>query len=78
MSKNLKKIISILSLVYFLSVALVWSGIALAGGIDITKLLMSWVFFVSAGIIVLLAKMSSPYITFFTLFRKKRRVHNEI
>ncbi len=71
MSKNLKKIIFILSLVYFLSVALVWSGIALAGGIYCTKLLMSWVLF-AAGIIILLrlVKMSSPFITVFSLFRK--------
>jgi len=70
MSKNLRKIIFILSLVYFLSVALVCSVIALAGGIKCIKLLMSWVFFAS-GIIILVAKVSPTYITFFTLFGKK-------
>lgn len=75
MSKNLKKIIFVLSLVYFLSIGLVCSGIALVGGINCFKVLLSWVFFAFG--IIMLAKVSPSYTNFFTLF-KKRRVHHEV
>ncbi len=76
MSKNLKKIIFVLSLVYFLSVGLVCSGIALMGGINCFKVFLPWVFF-TFGIIIMLAKVGPSYTNFFTLF-KKRRVHHEV
>ena len=75
MSKNMKEIISVLSLVYFLSVALVCSGIALMGGINVIKLIMFWVFFVS-GMIILRAKAIRKYIPLFT-YSGKKEVHHE-
>jgi hypothetical protein len=70
MSKNFKKIILVLSLTYFLSIALIFSGIALAGGISCIKLIMIWVSF-AFGIFILRSKVSPMYIPLFTLFRKK-------
>ncbi len=76
MSKNFKKIIFILGLIYLLSIALVCSGIALMGGINCFKVFLPWVFF-AFGIIIMLAKVGPSYNNFFTLFRK-RRVHHEV
>jgi len=75
MSKNVKKIVLVLNVVYFLSIALVCSGIVLAGGVNCFKVFLSWVFF-AFGIIIMLAKVSPSCTTLSALFRK-RRVHHE-
>ena len=75
MSENMKKIILILSLVYFSSAALVFSGIALMGGVSFIKLMMFWVFF-GSGISILRAKVIRKYIPLFT-FLGKKEVHHE-
>lgn len=71
MSKNLRKIIFMLSVVYVLSIGLVCSGIALAGGISCFKIFLSWVVFAFGFIILILAKVSPSYANFITLFQKK-------
>ncbi len=77
MSKDLKKIILILSLVYSLSVALFCSAIILAGGGSHMKLLVFWLFLLAAGIVIAFAKVS-PMCTLFLALLKKRRVYHEV
>ncbi len=75
MSENMRKIIFILGLIYSSSVALVFSGIALMGGVSFIKLMIFWVF-VGSGIIILRAKVIRKYIPLFT-FLGKKEVHHE-
>ena len=75
-SKQMKKILMILSLVLILSIALVSLGLAYAGGIRGIGLLGVW-FFMTCGIVVVLAQLIPAGILFssfvgaaFSSFRK--------
>ena len=63
MSRQMKKILMILSLVLVLSIALVSLGIAYAGGIRGVGLLGVW-FFMTCGIVVVLAQLIPAGILF--------------
>ncbi len=75
MSENMRKIVFILGLIYFSSVALVFSGIALMGGVSFVKLMVFWGFF-GSGMIILKTKVFRKYIPLFT-FLGKKEVHHE-
>lgn len=75
MSENMRKIIFILGLIYSLSVALGFSGIAMMGGVSFIKLMIFWGFF-GSGIMILKTKVFRKYIPLFT-FLGKKEVHHE-
>jgi len=66
MSKQMKKILVILSLVLVLSIALTSLGIAYAGGVRGIGLLGVW-FFLTGGIVVVLAQVIPAGILFSSL-----------